>query len=102
MGSEGYGISEEMRSSADALFFIPMKGFAESFNLAAASAIVCAYLDAQGALQPDMGPNVKRRLLLTWLARSVESSMAVLRKAGLKVEGSRPPYELICGMSTRP
>jgi hypothetical protein len=103
MGSEKTGISAEMRAMADELFHIPMKGFAESFNLAAASAITCAYLDAMGALKPSLSPYRKRRILLTWLARSVDGSMPLLRKAGLDVgKEKKPPYAVICGVNARP
>lgn len=103
MGSEKTGISTYMRHQADELFHLPMKGFAESFNLAAASAITCAYLDAMGVLAPSLDASLKRRILLTWLARSVDGSMPLLRKAGLDVGTNRkPPYAVICGVNSRP
>jgi len=103
MGNEKSGISDDMRSQADELFYLPMKGFAESFNLAAASAITCAYLDSMQVLTPSLAPSLKRRILLTWLARSVDGSMPLLRKAGLEVGGKRkPPYAVVCGVSARP
>jgi hypothetical protein len=102
MGSEKTGISDAMRAQADDLFHLPMKGFAESFNLAAASAITCAYLDAMGVLVPCLPHSLKRRILLTWLARSVDGSMPLLRKAGLDVGNDRkPPYAIICGVNAR-
>lgn len=103
MGNEKSGISDDMRSQADELFYLPMKGFAESFNLAAASAITCAYLDAMHVLVPSLTPSLKRRILLTWLARSVDGSMPLLRKAGLEVGNNRkPPYAVVCGVSAKP
>ena len=103
MGSEKTGISQSMRNQADELFHLPMKGFAESFNLAAASAITCAYLDAMNLLTPSLIPPLKRRILLTWLVRSVDGSMPLLRKAGLNVGLDRkPPYAVICGVNSRP
>lgn len=103
MGSESNGISNEMRNLADELFHLPMKGFAESFNLSAATAITCGYLDAMGMLGPHLKSTTKRRILLTWLARSVDGSMPILRRAGLKVGDSRrPSYASICGVSARP
>jgi len=46
MGNEETGISDEMRKEADGLFYLPMVGFAESFNLSVATAITLAYLSA--------------------------------------------------------
>ena len=40
MGNEGQGVSEEVLSNVDKKVFIPMKGQAESLNVATASAIV--------------------------------------------------------------
>jgi len=46
MGNEETGISPEMRQLADQTFYLPMMGFAESFNLSSATAITLAYLSA--------------------------------------------------------
>jgi len=46
MGNEERGISDEMRDAADGAFFLPMVGFAESFNLSVATAITAAHLSA--------------------------------------------------------
>lgn len=46
MGNEERGISEEMRALADETFYLPMCGFAESFNLSVATAITLAYMSA--------------------------------------------------------
>ena len=46
MGNEERGISDEMRSLADETFYLPMCGFAESFNLSVATAITLAYMKA--------------------------------------------------------
>lgn len=43
MGNEDRGISDEIRELADETFYLPMCGFAESFNLSVATAIVLAY-----------------------------------------------------------
>lgn len=48
MGNEKTGITKEVKELADVLFHMPMKGFAESFNLSAAAAIIAATLDAKG------------------------------------------------------
>lgn len=46
MGNEESGISDEMRELADGTFYLPMCGFAESYNLSVATAITLAYLSA--------------------------------------------------------
>lgn len=46
MGNEERGISDEMRELADETFYLPMCGFAESFNLSVATAITLAYMSA--------------------------------------------------------
>jgi len=46
MGNEDRGISDEMRELADETFYLPMCGFAESFNLSVATAITLAYMSA--------------------------------------------------------
>ncbi|EJK49840.1 hypothetical protein THAOC_31244 [Thalassiosira oceanica] len=46
MGNEDRGISDGMRSAADATFRLPMVGFAESFNLSVATAVTLAYMSA--------------------------------------------------------
>ena len=46
MGNEDRGISNEMRELADETFYLPMCGFAESFNLSVATAITLAHMSA--------------------------------------------------------
>eukprot|EP01034_Spumella_vulgaris_P021382 gene21382-27412_t len=101
MGTEEVGISDQCRALADQLFHIPMNGFAESFNLSAATAVMCAYAEAKGALRTPLEPAEQRRLLLTWLTRTVKASYPLLRQAGLSVTGPEPLYEVICGLSTK-
>ncbi len=62
MGNEERGISDEMRELADQTFYLPMCGFAESFNLSVATAITLAYMKAasgrvgaDGAIVGDSG-----------------------------------------------
>ena len=43
MGNEERGISDKMRELADETFYLPMCGFAESFNLSVATAITLAH-----------------------------------------------------------
>lgn len=56
MGNEETGISDEMRAAADGTFFLPMAGFAESFNLSVATAICAAHLSAASDDDDKMGP----------------------------------------------
>eukprot|EP01036_Dinobryon_divergens_P023081 gene23081-31398_t len=125
MGNEEFGISQEARELVDDCFYIPMYGFAESLNLSIATAVVCSALDApfhhnnrlktidgvrspqssidnsRGLLSPHMEQNLKNRIILTWLTRSVRGSMSLLRKAGLPVTGDSR-YQSIGHSTTRP
>lgn len=117
MGNEDRGISEEMRELADATFYLPMCGFAESFNLSVATAVTLAYMSAasgrgdgvvgdetgdaagssgrvEGPLRPgDLGPHELQCLKL----RGVLNSLAQKRmgKALLKKEGIVLPNSLL-------
>lgn len=104
VGNEKNGISSEMRTAADQLFYIPMKGFAESFNLSVACAVICSHLESTGALNAPLSDDMKRRMLLTWLSRSVDASVQILRREGIltKGDGIAHVYEQICGFSTKP
>ena len=42
-GNEKYGITQEMRDACDGGFLIPMRGFAQSFNISVAAAISVAH-----------------------------------------------------------
>ena len=78
------------------------EGFVESLNLSAASAVLCAVLESREALTPDLTPDQKKRVTLTWMARTVTGSMAVLRQgAGLNVHGTML-YNKIGEFTTRP
>ncbi len=116
MGNEERGISDEMRSVADETFYLPMCGFAESFNLSVATAITLAYMSAasdrgvagdrgsragttgsgsgiKGPLRPgDLDPHELQCLKL----RGVINSLAQKRmgKALLKQEGIVLPNSL--------
>lgn len=101
MGNEETGITNTMRENADGLFYIPMKGFAESLNLSVASAVMCAVLDAKGVLFPDMDRTTKNRIMLTWMLRSVKGSLPILRRAGLNIVGNSR-YNKIGNITTNP
>ena len=94
MGNEESGVSEEMTRLADVLFHIPMKGFAESYNLSVATALTCAYLsasenavvkaaDVSGEKQEE---EERERLLLRWIVQSLPKrgmGEAILRREGI-------------------
>lgn len=112
MGNEERGISDEMRGLADETFYLPMCGFAESFNLSVATAITLAYMSAvsgrydeaagsdgdgcsveKGPLRPgDLDLDELNRLKL----KGVLNSLAQKRmgKALLKKEGIVLPNSL--------
>mmetsp|Transcript_22570 Transcript_22570/g.72625 ORF Transcript_22570/g.72625 Transcript_22570/m.72625 type:complete len:359 (+) Transcript_22570:78-1154(+) len=82
-GNEEVGISDELRAHADARCYVPMRGFADSFNLSVAAASVLGRLDARGYLEPDLSPADQEILVLTWLLRSVKASRPILQRAGI-------------------
>jgi len=58
MGNEDRGISDEMRKLADETFYLPMCGFAESFNLSVATAITLAYMSAVSGRGDDKNVSI--------------------------------------------
>ncbi len=86
MGNEERGVTDEARQCADETFFIPMRGFSESLNLAAATASIVSSLHCKERLVADVAPLTQNRIMLMWLARSVEGSHALLRRGGLDVK----------------
>lgn len=94
MGNEERGISEEIRNLADETFYLPMVGFAESYNLSVATAITLAYLSAasqggKGPLRPgDMSDHQFKCLFLKGLFNSVSQkrmAYALLRKENVEL-----------------
>ena len=90
MGNEERGISDEMRAAADGTFFLPMAGFAESFNLSVATAITAAYLSAyDGPIQPgDLSEHEFNCLRLKGLLNSVAQkrmALALLKQEGIEL-----------------
>ena len=55
----------------------------------------------RGLLAPHLDPLLRDRIILTWLSRSVRGSMAILRRAGLPVEGNSR-FNTIGRISTKP
>jgi tRNA(Leu) C34 or U34 (ribose-2'-O)-methylase TrmL len=113
MGNEEKGISQEVRELSDGTFYIPMHGFAESLNLSIATAVICEALDSasqsqslsgsadRGLLAAHMAADLKSRIILTWLTRSVKGSLPLLRRAGLPVAGNSR-FNSIGSVSTKP
>ena len=101
LGNEKHGISDAAREMADIRFYLPMKGFAESLNVSAFCAVTMAYLDSKGCLSPSLNEAQKRRIMLTWLARTAPGSTSLMRRAGIEVRTDRL-YENIAGYTTKP
>ena len=106
LGNEKTGASTCARELADIHFYVPMKGFSESLNVSAFVAILCGQLEAQGALDASLPhgriPQTEQdRIYLTWLARSVPGSIALLRRAGLNLLGNKI-WENVAGYTTKP
>lgn len=84
MGNEERGITDEMRAACDGTYFIPMQGFAESFNLSVGTAVTLAFLSSMGGLKHGDLPAAEKDLLfLRWLIKSVPQGAAILRREGL-------------------
>lgn len=101
MGNEVQGITEEVRQLADQLVYIPMKGFAESFNLSVAAAILCSHFQHQALLTTNFPEAIKQRILFTWYLKSVKGSMSILRRHQINVSGNQV-YAKIGNISTKP
>lgn len=89
-GKEETGISEVARRLADERFFIPMKGFAESFNLSASCAITTTHLASKGLMSSKLTKKERDVVYLTWLTRSVRNAEGILRKYNAKVPRGLP------------
>jgi tRNA G18 (ribose-2'-O)-methylase SpoU len=88
MGNEERGISDEMRSLADETFYLPMCGFAESFNLSVATAITLAYMKAASGRGGDgvtTGDNA---------ASTIDPGYGIIR--GPLRPGDLDPHEVQC------
>lgn len=107
MGNEERGISDKMRNLADETFYLPMCGFAESFNLSVATAITLAHMSAvsnrrqnevdgaemKGPLRPgDLDPHELQCLRLSGMLNSLAQKR--MGKALLKKEGINLPNSL--------
>jgi tRNA(Leu) C34 or U34 (ribose-2'-O)-methylase TrmL len=89
MGNEECGISETLRDLADETFYLPMCGFAESFNLSVATAITLAYMKAASTIST---------LSLDTSSSSSESDepSTILQYRGPLRPGDLDPHEIQC------
>jgi tRNA (guanosine-2'-O-)-methyltransferase len=103
MGNEERGISEEVKELADEYVYLPMVGFAESFNLSVATAMTCAHLSAasgngnykKGPLRPgDLDEREFKTLLLKGALNSIRhrTSQAMLKQHGLRFPPDVLPF----------
>lgn len=84
-GTEMEGISEDVTLNADYLLAIPMYGFAESFNISVAAAIVLHVLCERvrgGDRQWRLSDAEQDELLAQWLREDVKGADEVLRRLG--------------------
>ena len=93
MGNEQSGISDDVKEMADASFYLPMVGMAESFNLSVATAITLAHLSAasaevgKGPLRSgDLSEEEYKTLLLKGAVNTVKQKFvrALFRKKGIE------------------
>lgn len=91
LGNEKQGISTEMRSSADALFRIPMYGFTQSFNISVAGALIASEVfrlreqSLRTTSEKSLYTTTEQRnwLKLIYYMRTLDSSRSVLLNKGL-------------------
>lgn len=73
-GNEKYGITQEMRDACDGGFLIPMRGFAQSFNISVAAAISVAHarVERERAIgaRTDLESDEALQLLAEFVAKS--------------------------------
>lgn len=84
LGNEKDGVSEEMLSSSDETFIIPMSGFVQSFNISVAGAL-CLYQIWLSRTQRlgrngDLSPVEKEILRALYVLRTQDSGVQVLRE----------------------
>jgi len=99
-GNEELGISDEMREHADERFFLPMAGFAESFNLSVACATTLATVRNLDGLPADMPEERQQRLLLKWLMLTIRAATQIVKRAGVLLPGDFKLHDTIGGRFT--
>lgn len=86
MGTEFSGASDFMMDHADAFVEIPMHGFAESFNISVAAAILMHRLRtrlAQSEQSWSLHPDEAAVLNAEWIFKSVRNAQGILARQGL-------------------
>lgn len=86
MGTEFSGASDFMMDHADAYVEIPMHGFAESFNISVAAAILMHRLRtrlAQSEQSWSLHPDEAAVLNAEWIFKSVRNAQGILARQGL-------------------
>lgn len=91
-GNELDGISHHMRAGVDGSVVVPMAGFAESFNISVAAAIVLYELHRQRVVHHgrngDLHAGRRDEIRAVWYAKSVRSYRDIVRRR--LDEGYRP------------
>ena len=78
-GNENNGVSEEMRSGAESMFFLPSVGLTQSFNVSVACAMTLYHLSNSGVVVPDLTEDERSAVLCRWLLRTVTQAEGLLR-----------------------
>jgi tRNA (guanosine-2'-O-)-methyltransferase len=91
MGNEECGISETLRTLADETFYLPMCGFAESYNLSVATAITLAYMKAASTTSTLSLDSDK-----TSIGSDDDGSSNILHYRGPLRPGDLDPHEIQC------
>jgi tRNA(Leu) C34 or U34 (ribose-2'-O)-methylase TrmL len=94
MGNEDTGISDTMRSLVDVTFKLPMVGFAESFNLSVATAIILAHLSAASYMQHASTGTVTSRKVNLISATGTSSDGSAVSDTGGHWTGPLQPGDL--------
>jgi tRNA (guanosine-2'-O-)-methyltransferase len=83
LGTEKYGVSAHMKSLADGFYYLPMCGFAESFNLSVATALTVSACKHKNLLTPNLSNEEQQRLILMWMCKTISGSAELLAREGL-------------------
>jgi tRNA (guanosine-2'-O-)-methyltransferase len=83
-GNEKDGVSREMQELADGAFFLPMHGFAQSFNISVAAALTFGYAYWDRVRQlgqcADLSPEEQTLLMANYAFRSFDNPEQLLKE----------------------
>ena len=84
-GNERRGVSAQFAEKADGMFYLPMSGFTQSFNISVAAAMALHAAVSSGAF-PDgsLTDDERNELLGRWLLRDVKAARPILRSRGVE------------------